>query len=240
MRGKNSELAAIVTFDPDGTLCDFQRLMAAALAAALRELQRLVPGERTAALTREDLRLTRDQVAVDPSGQGLTMEQIRLAAFTRTLEQIGQPDPAFAAHLLDVYMARRFGQVALYPDVMPMLNAFGSRYRLGLVSNGNSYPERSGLGARFAFTVFAHDHGVQKPDRRFYEIVLATAGVAAHEVIHVGDSLVNDVGGAQAVGMRTVWLNRHGQPLDPSVRPDAAITTLADLASVLNALEVRA
>jgi FMN hydrolase / 5-amino-6-(5-phospho-D-ribitylamino)uracil phosphatase len=240
MRGKNSELAAIVTFDPDGTLCDFQRLMAAALTAALFELQRLVPGERTAALTREDLRLTRDQVAVDPSGQGLTMEQIRLAAFTRTLEQIGQPDPAFAAHLLDVYMARRFGQVALYPDVMPMLNAFGSRYRLGLVSNGNSYPERSGLGARFAFTVFAHDHGVQKPDRRFYEIVLATAGVAAHEVIHVGDSLVNDVGGAQAVGMRTVWLNRHGQPLDPSVRPDAAITTLADLASVLNALEVRA
>jgi FMN hydrolase / 5-amino-6-(5-phospho-D-ribitylamino)uracil phosphatase len=240
MRGKNSELAAIVTFDPDGTLCDFQRLMAAALTAALFELQRLVPGERTAALTREDLRLTRDQVAVDPSGQGLTMEQIRLAAFTRTLEQIGQPDPAFAAHLLDVYMARRFGQVALYPDVMPMLNAFGSRYRLGLVSNGNSYPERSGLGARFAFTVFAHDHGVQKPDRRFYEIVLATAGVAAHEVIHVGDPLVNDVGGAQAVGMRTVWLNRHGQPLDPSVRPDAAITTLADLASVLNALEVRA
>jgi FMN hydrolase / 5-amino-6-(5-phospho-D-ribitylamino)uracil phosphatase len=240
MRGKNSELAAIVTFDPDGTLCDFQRLMAAALAAALRELQRLVPGERTAALTSEDLRRTRDQVAVDPSGQGLTMEQIRLAAFTRTLEQIGQPDPAFAAHLLDVYMARRFGQVALYPDVMPMLNAFGSRYRLGLVSNGNSYPERSGLGARFAFTVFAHDHGVQKPDRRFYEIVLATAGVAAHEVIHVGDPLVNDVGGAQAVGMRTVWLNRHGQPLDPSVRPDAAITTLADLASVLNALEVRA
>jgi FMN hydrolase / 5-amino-6-(5-phospho-D-ribitylamino)uracil phosphatase len=240
MRGKNSELAAIVTFDPDGTLCDFQRLMAAALTAALFELQRLVPGERTAALTREDLRLTRDQVAVDPSGQGLTMEQIRLAAFTRTLEQIGQPDPAFAAHLLDVYMARRFGQVALYPDVVPMLNAFGSRYRLGLVSNGNSYPERSGLGARFAFTVFAHDHGVQKPDRRFYEIVLATAGVAAHEVIHVGDPLVNDVGGAQAVGMRTVWLNRHGQPLDPSVRPDAAITTLADLASVLNALEVRA
>jgi FMN hydrolase / 5-amino-6-(5-phospho-D-ribitylamino)uracil phosphatase len=230
---------AVVTFDADGTLCDFQRLMAAALDAALVELQRLAPDERTATLTSEDLRRTRDQVAVDPSGQGLTMEQIRLAAFTRTLEQIGQPDPAFAAHLLDVYMARRFGEVALYPDVTPMLNALGSRYRLGLVSNGNSYPERSGLGARFAFTVFAHDHGVQKPDRRFYEIVLATAGVAAQAVIHVGDSLVNDVGGAQAVGMRTVWLNRHDLPLDPSLRPDATITTLADLAGVLDAMEVR-
>lgn len=48
-----------------------------------------------------------------------------------------------------------------------MLDALGSRYRLGLVSNGNSYPERSGLDGRFAFTVFAHDHGVHKPDRRF-------------------------------------------------------------------------
>jgi FMN hydrolase / 5-amino-6-(5-phospho-D-ribitylamino)uracil phosphatase len=232
-------IVAVVTFDADGTLCDFQRLMAAALAAALRELQRLVPGGRTAALTSEDLRRTRDRVAADLLGRRLTMEQIRLAAFTRTLEQTGRPDPALAAHLLDVYMARRFGEVALYPDVTPMLNALGSRYRLGLVSNGNSYPERSGLGARFAFTVFAHDHGVQKPDRRFYEIVLATAGVAAQAVIHVGDSLVNDVGGAQAVGMRTVWLNRHDLPLDPSLRPDATITTLADLAGVLDAMEVR-
>jgi FMN hydrolase / 5-amino-6-(5-phospho-D-ribitylamino)uracil phosphatase len=231
---------AVVTFDADGTLCDFQRLMAAALDAALVELQRLAPDERTATLTSEDLRRTRDRVAADLRGQRPTMEQIRLVAFARTLEQIGRPDPALAVHLLDVYMARRFGEVALYPDVLPMLNALSSRCRLGLVSNGNSYPERSGLGGRFAFTVFAHDHGVQKPDRRFYEIVLATADVAAQEVVHVGDSLVNDVGGAQAVGMRTVWLNRYGLPLDPPLRPDAVITTLTDLGSVLNAFEVRA
>ena len=230
-------MAAVVTFDADGTLCDFQRLMAAALAAALAELQRLVPDARTATLTIDDLRLTRDSVASELRGQRLTMEQVRLAAFRRTLEEIGRPDPALAAHLLDVYLARRFGEDALYPDVRPMLDALGSRYRLGLVSNGNSYPERSGLGNRFAFAVFAQDHGVQKPDRRFYEIVLAIAGVAAREVIHVGDSLINDVGGAQALGMRTVWLNRGNLPLDAPPRPDAVITTLTDLPAVLQALD---
>ncbi len=230
-------MAAVVTFDADGTLCDFQRLMAAALAATLSELQRLVPDECTAALTVEDLRLTRDLVAADLRGQRLTMEQVRLAAFTRTLEQIGRPDPALAAHLLDIYLACRFGEVALYPDVMPTLDTLGSRYRLGLVSNGNSYPERSGLGNRFAFTVFAQNHGVQKPDRQFYEIVLATAGVAVREVIHVGDSLANDVGGAQALGIRTIWLNRGNLPLDAPLPPDAVITTLTDLPAVLRTLD---
>lgn len=230
-------MPAVVTFDADGTLCDFQRLMAAALAAALVELQRLVPGERTTALTSDDLRLTRDHVAAELRDQRLTMEEVRLAAFMRTLEQMGRPDSALAAHLLDVYLARRFGEVALYPDVVPTLDTLGSRYRLGLVSNGNSCPERSGLGNRFAFTVFAQDHGVQKPDRQFYEIVLATAGVAAGEFIHVGDSLPNDVGGAQALGIRTVWLNRGNLLLDASLRPDAMITTLTELPAVQQILD---
>lgn len=226
-------MTAVVTFDADGTLCDFQRLMTAALAAALVELQRLFPGERAAALTSDDLRRTRDQVAAELHSQRRTMEQVRLAAFARTLEQLGRPDPALAAHLLDVYMACRFGATALYPDVLPTLDQLAGRYRLGLVSNGNSYPDRSGLGNRFAFTVFAHDHGVQKPDRRFYEVVLAAAGVPARDLVHVGDSLTNDVGGAQALGIRAVWLNRGQLPPDPAVQPDAIIRTLTELPAVV-------
>lgn len=35
-----ADQVSVITFDADGTLCDFQRLMAAALAAALAQLQR--------------------------------------------------------------------------------------------------------------------------------------------------------------------------------------------------------
>ena len=228
---------AVITFDADGTLCDFRRVMHAALATALTELQRLVPGDRAGALTVEDLRALRDHVADELHGQSVTLEQVRLAAFARTLKQIGHPDPALAAHLLTVYLERRFGEIALYPDVLPTLGALGDRYRLGLASNGNSYPERSGLGGYFAFVVFAHDHGVQKPDRRFYEIVLEAAGVRVTEVVHVGDSLVNDVGGAQAAGIRAVWLNRHRLPLEAGFRPDAVINSLSELPGILGSLD---
>jgi FMN phosphatase YigB (HAD superfamily) len=46
-------------------------------------------------------------------------------------------------------------------------------YRLGLVTNRNTYPERWGLPGLFAFTIFAQEYQVQKPQPEFYERVLS-------------------------------------------------------------------
>ncbi len=46
-------------------------------------------------------------------------------------------------------------------------------YRLGLVTNGNTYSERCGLPGLFAFTIFAQDYQVPKPQPEFYERVLS-------------------------------------------------------------------
>ena len=119
----------------------------------------------------------------------------------------------------------------LYDDVLPTLALLGA-YRLGLVSNGNSYPERVGLGRYFKFVLFAHDHGVRKPESAFYEAVLAAAGCGAAELIHVGDSIENDVVAAQALGIRAVWLNRD-RKRNIASGAWAEIHSLADLPDVL-------
>jgi FMN phosphatase YigB (HAD superfamily) len=49
----------------------------------------------------------------------------------------------------------------------------------------------------------------------------------------VGDSLPNDIAGAAALGMRTVWVNRFGAALPAEIRPDAVIEDLRGLAAVL-------
>ncbi len=232
-------MPTVITFDADGTLCDFPRMLRRSLAVALSELQRLVPGPESATLTVTELQSARDEVAEEYRGQQVRLEQVRHAAFERVLASLGRVDSDLAAHLTSVYFQQRFGEPALYDDVVPTLDALRGRYRLGLVSNGNSYPDRSGLAGHFAFTVFAHDHGVEKPDRRFYELVLAAAGVSAGEVVHVGDSLINDVGGAQSAGIRAVWLNRQRLPLSSPPWPDAEITSLSELPSVLHKLDVR-
>jgi putative hydrolase of the HAD superfamily len=197
----------VITFDADQTLVDFRAAMREALDATLAELRRRVPA--AAGLSRDDLQRTRDQVAGE-LGPTARMEEIRAAAFRRTLEDLGSPDSRFADELTRFYLEARFREMRLYDDVVPALEALGG-YELGLVSNGNSYPERVGLDRYFSFVLFAHDHGVAKPAAAFYGAVLATANCGPHEMIHVGDSIENDVIAAQALGIRAVWLNRDRQ-----------------------------
>jgi FMN phosphatase YigB (HAD superfamily) len=56
----------------------------------------------------------------------------------------------------------RFRDVPLYPDVMPAQTALAQDYRLGLRSNGNGNPERSGLAAVFSVVILSQDHGCKK------------------------------------------------------------------------------
>jgi HAD superfamily hydrolase (TIGR01509 family) len=121
----------------------------------------------------------------------------------------------------------------LYPDVLPTLSLLKDTYRLGLVTNGNISPERCGLPGLFAFTIFAQEYQVQKPQPEFYERVLSETHTHPQEIIHVGDSLHNDVGGAQAVGIRAIWVNRHQVRNETSIQPFAEITELSELPDVL-------
>src|SRR5438067_13586615 len=81
--------------------------------------------------------------------------------------------------------------MTLYPDVLPTLSLLKDTYRLGLVTNGNTYSERCGLPGLFAFTIFAQDYQVPKPQPECYERVLSEMHTQPQEIIHVGDSLHN-------------------------------------------------
>jgi 2-haloacid dehalogenase len=72
-----------------------------------------------------------------------------------------------------------------------------------------------------------------KPDRAMFSRALAALELEAHEVLHVGDSLTADVGGAHAAGIRAVWVNHRGQnaPTDAPVAYE--IADLSGLAGIL-------
>jgi 2-haloacid dehalogenase len=66
-------------------------------------------------------------------------------------------------------------------------------------------------GLDFAAVVTSEEVGAYKPARAMFDAGLARLGLASHEVVHVGDSLSNDIRGAQAAGIRAVWINRRGR-----------------------------
>ncbi len=217
-----------ISFDADGTLWDFEKLMRRALARTREELIRLRPCDATRGLSVEEMVRIREEVAAELRGKEINLERVRLAAFARTLERLDMPDETLAKQINAFYVERRFENVELYPDVIPTLDAL-ARYTIGLVSNGNGYPERSGLAGRFDFVVFSQECGFEKPDPRIFDVALRQAGCTAGEMLHVGDSLGDDVRGAENAGVRSAWLNREGVPNTSDVRPSVEIRSLADL-----------
>jgi FMN hydrolase / 5-amino-6-(5-phospho-D-ribitylamino)uracil phosphatase len=223
---------AVIFFDGDQTLWDFQALMRRTLAATIKELRRQEPTVE-GDLSVEAFVADREAAAEQLRGKVTGLECIRLAAFTRSLRRLGIPDARLAEHLNDFYLQRRFADVDLYDDVLPVLEALIRDHTVGLLSNGNSYPERVGLQRFFTATVFSQDHGVEKPDPRIYAI--AQAAIPGGEYIMVGDSIINDVVAAQRVGWRGVWLNRDRRDLPAGIRPDAIVADLYELPALIDA-----
>ena len=220
-----------ISFDADDTLWDFQKVMRASLGFALAELRKIV-SDTPHTLTIERMIGLREQVAAELKTTVTNLEAIRLAAFERTLLSINIKDDDLAAHLNSVYLQHRIDDIQLFSDVLPALDALQCRFNLGVISNGNTPLERFGLAGRFRFVIFSQDYGVEKPDPGLFEIAMTQAGCANHQLVHVGDSLENDVGGANKAGVWSVWLNRNGNRNDTDARPDFEIASLTELGNI--------
>jgi len=80
-----------------------------------------------------------------------------------------------------------------------------------------------GLTPAGVFT--SEDAKAYKPRRELFELALKETGLMPEEVIHIGDSISSDVKGAQALGIRTLWLNRFGKAVPEGVE---SISTLPE------------
>lgn len=222
-----------ISFDIDGTIWDFVGTMRSSLARALEELERRDP-EAAALIDVDRMVETRDRVHVMMRDVTPDLVEIRKASFRQALVDVGRPDDALARRLADVYFESRWAPSELFDDVRPAIEALAPRYRLGVISNGNSYPERFGLGPYFSFVAYAQDcGGIQKPDPRIYRVAIDEAGCLPSEMLHVGDSLRSDIGGGNDAGLWTAWVNRDGAEPDERYRPDFEIAALTDLLEIV-------
>jgi putative hydrolase of the HAD superfamily len=65
--------------------------------------------------------------------------------------------------------------------------------------------------------VISGEVGYGKPDHRIYQLVLSRLGTRQESTWNIGDSLKRDILGAKAIGIKTVWVNRHGMSRDESI-----------------------
>jgi putative hydrolase of the HAD superfamily len=90
-----------------------------------------------------------------------------------------------------------------------------------------------GLDAYFDDYVFSTDVGLRKPHPKIFKIALSNLGVDASESMYVGNSIVQDIKGAQGVGMKAV-LKRSGYcPYEEGVTPDHTVTALSEVEGLI-------
>jgi len=220
---------SLISFDGDGTLWDFE----SAMAQALDDSAIFLTAAGLADVSGAWLREVRNEVAARPEHRLSSMEDIRIAAFEEALARRGSADADLLGDVYARYMQVRFARIELYPDVVDVLTGLRALgYRLALITNGNTYPDRIGLDGVFDAVVMAGDCGVAKPDPKIYTLTLDRVGVSPRMAVHVGDGQANDVRAAEAAGLRAVWLNRLGVRWKLDDQPVETVTTLHELSMI--------
>ena len=99
---------------------------------------------------------------------------------------------------------------------------------------------RAGLDRFFQWVITSVDAGSRKPSPEFFQYALARCGLAKDDVLFVGNQLNTDVAGAEALGIRTVWLSgsayRSEDDAGCDVLPTYTIHTLQDLPALVQRL----
>ena len=128
-----------------------------------------------------------------------------------------------------------------FPDTVPALKALAGRYQLGVISNIDDdlfELTRPRLGVEFRHVVTAAQVGIYKPDPRPFSTAIARIGVPKARILHVAQSLYHDIAPANALGLDTVWIDRHdghGSGATPSATatPTWTLPNLRELAEAL-------
>lgn len=169
-----------------------------------------------------------------------TLERFRAFA-----ARIGVRDDAMAEALTRVHMAEIKKQVTHLGHHPEVLERLRGRMRLAVCSNfshGETAREvlaDAGLARHFDAIVISDEVGLRKPRAEIFEAVAERLGLDPAEILHVGDNLEADVGGASAVGMPAAWLTRRVKDPDAaraSYAGAAPAAVLGDLAEVERAL----
>ena len=133
-----------------------------------------------------------------------------------------------------------------HPAAAEVLQAAKDKgYLLGLISNTGmtpgvtfrAYMEHVGILGYFDHLTFSDEVRLAKPGRDIFLDATRGLGLEPEEVVHVGDHLLNDVFGAQQLGMKTIWIETHDERRKQvDVQPNVTVPSLDRVADAIDRL----
>jgi putative hydrolase of the HAD superfamily len=129
------------------------------------------------------------------------------------------------------------------PEVEPFIADLRSSYRVGLLTNGPVLAQRSkieqlGWEELFDTTLVTGELAAGKPNAVAFDALLEGLGTSPEETVYIGDTPIDDIGGATDSGLHAIQVLFDGGP-DRDPRADAYIDRdrlTTELPELLNSL----
>jgi 2-haloacid dehalogenase len=134
------------------------------------------------------------------------------------------------------WLVQRIVELKPFPEVPPALDRLRGKYRLVVLSNGDSdmlEEAKRHHGVAFDAVISVAEANAFKPHRATYEMAARKLGVAMEEVLFVANHEFDCVG-AKAAGMRTAFIDRRKRPFARwPHQPDLLLPSMTELAEVM-------
>ena len=231
-----------VFFDLDGTLCDSDTAWSIAQKEMFQLLREQYPDVSEAALTAA-WRTVHHELFQQLDAGKCSMADVRDARFQCLFQELGLPIDKIMDGLSGFFCSRYLTSLRIYDDVT-VLEELGA-YHVGIITNGAhdehtdsqlSKVRHLGLSERIQSLTISGEIGVRKPKIEIFQVACERAGVSPKEALFVGDTVENDIVGANRAGMTSVFINRKSDLLTPKTadeHPDHSISSLHDVLSCL-------
>ncbi|NMO98174.1 HAD family hydrolase [Paenibacillus lemnae] len=126
----------------------------------------------------------------------------------------------------------------IYEDTIPFIHN-SSNYELYILSNIDTDDVKEAVrqhGIKVNGIITSEDVRAYKPRPDIFMEALKRFNLSADDVLHIGDSYSSDVCGADAVGIRTIWLNRLNRRKPEGIEPTFTCSNLNEVQDIINAL----
>ena len=226
----------LITLDLDNTLWDVDRIIIQAEADMVAWLRTHVP-QSLAHYQKDVLNEIRQQVFAKHADKSHDLSFMRVQLLFEVMQRAGLKTAQarkMAQQAFDVFYEGR-NRVVLFPGAQNMLQELSQRYDLYALTNGNANIHKAGLTEYFQGAFSSADVGNKKPHPQMFLTPLKQLSAKPHEAIHIGDHLIDDIQGADAVGMHSIWVNlQNTQRTIEHPQPTREVKTLHD---VMDAVE---
>ncbi|MCO4838214.1 MAG: HAD family hydrolase [Oceanospirillaceae bacterium] len=208
----------VITFDLDDTLWSIGPVIENANQKMLEWMNQHAP-KFGHTYDEAGINALRDEVMEAHPEMLHDLSKIRLTLIELGLSRSGYTNSlALAQQAYAVYFRSR-NDVVLFDDTRVALKALKEKYQIGALTNGNADLTQVGINDLFDFYFNSAQLGLSKPNPAFFTMALEHTGHSAANFIHVGDHAGHDIAGAQAVGMRTIWMNPNNMAWPSGQKP---------------------